>query len=222
MDAACISAGRIDCGGADGSLLLNPSEWTRDENGLKQESFAKRAAALIIPIAAKYGASVADTLAVCGAAMTSALKAPDLLTLGPLKVGRLDSFAASPPGFMPADGATAEELASFFTARGMEVDDAVALLGVHSLIATKGCSTGYNGASVNSCNPLGRPTAADPVGPYSRSCPGLQMCVASSSPTVQLRYCMHTCALYCHSAVVAMTRLFARPFIAGTGAQVQL
>jgi hypothetical protein len=85
------------CIAADGSVLLssgktpNVNEAKRNES--QHRSYIRRTAKAIIPIAQKYNASVADTLAVCAMAVTSSLagasgkQAPNMLDLVPLRVG---------------------------------------------------------------------------------------------------------------------------------------
>jgi hypothetical protein len=86
------------CVAADGSVLLSSGK-TPDVNEAKRNesqhrSYVRRVAKAIIPIAQKYNASVADTLAVCAMAVTSSLagasnkQAPNMLDLVPLRVRR--------------------------------------------------------------------------------------------------------------------------------------
>jgi hypothetical protein len=67
------------------------------------------------------------------------LGAEDLLTMAPLRVGRIDNPKCNPTGQLPPDTATSVEAMDFFTARGLTIDDGTALLGVHALVPTKGC-----------------------------------------------------------------------------------
>lgn len=126
---------------ADGSLLLCVDEQSRTENGIGQDAFSKRTSNLTKQIASTYRCSVADALAVCAMTMTTELGAPDLLKLAPLRVGRIDNANCDPAGQLPSNGVSTHEAVNFFTARGLDARDAIALLGVHSLVASKGCVT---------------------------------------------------------------------------------
>lgn len=81
----------------------------------------------------------ADALAVCAMTTVRVLGAEDLLTMVPLRVGRIDNPKCNPSGQLPPDTATSVEAMDFFTARGLTIDDGTALLGVHALVPTKGC-----------------------------------------------------------------------------------
>lgn len=165
VDVACTKLkpdpqqATYDCGGADASLMLNAAEQARSDNGMAQHSFSKRAASLVLTIAAKYKCSAADALAVCGMTMISSLGSRDLLTVAPLRVGRIDKNTANPDGQLPAQGVDSATAMKFFNDRGINTNDAIALLGAHSLVPTKGCVQTYNGSSTTSCNPLGTTTA---------------------------------------------------------------
>lgn len=87
----------------DASVLLSvgstPATNEAKRNESQHRSYIKRTAAAIVPIAQKYGASVADTLAVCAMVLPSTLggaagAAPNMLDLVPLKVQVLKLWAA--------------------------------------------------------------------------------------------------------------------------------
>lgn len=70
-------------------------------NESQHRSYIKRTAAAIIPIAQKYNASVADTLAVCAMVLPSRLQgangfAPNMLDLTTLKVQTHHAYDSLP------------------------------------------------------------------------------------------------------------------------------
>lgn len=145
------------CGGADGSLMLSADEQLHETN--RVELFASNTARVVLPIAKKYGASVADTLHVCALVAPSILAYPASMPQGPkprvvrmdlslrsavnsgFKVGRIDrvNAAGNDPALIPAAGMDLQQTADWFTSRGIPLDQAAALLGVHSLLRPKGC-----------------------------------------------------------------------------------
>eukprot|EP00882_Tetradesmus_deserticola_P009979 GHRQ01010544.1.p1 GENE.GHRQ01010544.1~~GHRQ01010544.1.p1 ORF type:complete len:518 (+),score=94.88 GHRQ01010544.1:287-1840(+) len=204
IDVACRRTTRrsIECGGADGSVLLSsgktPATNEAKRNESQHRSYVRRVAKAVIPIAQKYNASVADTLAVCAMAVTSTLaggggkQAPNMLDLVPLKVGRIDRADANPENSLLPGEATLTELDSYWSARGMTLEEGVTLLGIHALMEVKGCMVASNirrpaangrkvtntyaeKANINVCNPFG--AKVDPVAdqPKKGSCPRLQM-----------------------------------------------
>lgn len=81
---------------ADGSALLAEAELKRNES--MHRTYLRRASRAILPVAERYGSSIADTLAVCGMVMPSTLGAANMLDLAPLRVGRRDSNVPNPDG----------------------------------------------------------------------------------------------------------------------------
>jgi hypothetical protein len=119
-----------------------------DDFGLLTSRVAKK-------IASFYDISVADTLAVCGAVAPEFLSDGRLKIIGAggqgLRVGRLDSVTAAPPGQLPAADIGLDAFVKFWTDRGFTVLEAVALMGSHSLIDEQGCFQGPG--TKDYCNP---------------------------------------------------------------------
>lgn len=205
IDTACRkkTPGSIKCGGADASALLSsgktPAVNEAKRNESQHRSYLRRAAKAVIPIAQKYNASVVDTLAVCAMAITSTLagasgrQAPNMLDLVPLRVGRIDHAEANPENSLLPGEASLTQMSDYWTARGMTLEEGVALLGIHALMENKGCMVASNarrsaaygrklmhtyakGANISTCNPYGD-GVDNPAGkkPVKGSCPRLQM-----------------------------------------------
>jgi hypothetical protein len=96
--SSCTRPTRRACPPADASLLLTSAELARPEN--VNDHFALNAARVVKRIAAFYGTSVSDTLAVCGLVSTAGLTNGqfDIFKHTPLKVGRIDNLTPNPAG----------------------------------------------------------------------------------------------------------------------------
>ncbi|KAF8065494.1 hypothetical protein HT031_003095 [Scenedesmus sp. PABB004] len=150
IDTDCLAgqpADPVACGGADASALLSSEEQGRDES--RHRSYLKRAAAAIVPLAARYNASAANTLAVCAMALPAAVGAPNMLRLAPLRVGRADRAAANPAGHLLPGEADLVQLDAYWRARGLTLDEGVALLGAHALMEGKGCTRARRGGGAS-------------------------------------------------------------------------
>ena len=75
-------------------------------------------------------------------AATEVVGARDMLQLAPLRVGRVDSRdgAPNPAGMLLPGEASVKDMAAYWTARRLSVEDGVALLGAHALMEGKGCA----------------------------------------------------------------------------------
>jgi hypothetical protein len=182
LTPTCAASPSSTCGGADGSLMVSAAEQLHGNN--VDELFSSNTAQFVLPIAKRYGASVADTLYVC------ALVAPSILAsstgpanLGPsprsvrtdpvlrsavaagFKVGRIDRTTSGPdgndPSLLPMATLSLTEFSDWFTSRGISLEDAGALLGVHTLLRPKGCfvegKINQATGQPNWCVPFGAP-----------------------------------------------------------------
>lgn len=132
-DAATWSASEAakgdNCCGADGSLLLNPTEINRTDNlGLQALP------GLLLPIYEQYqGTNVSVSMA--DLIQMAANVATVLCTKGPRVrsfVGRKDSNATAPTGLLPFPNMTAPVLISLFEDKTIISDDLIALVGAHT------------------------------------------------------------------------------------------
>jgi hypothetical protein len=116
------------------SLLLNVEEMLRPENDY--DRFSRITSRAAVKIASYYDVSVADVLAICSAVGIELLSnnRVKILSLGTLRVGRMDSLKASPPNQLPPANATTQQFASFWQLHKFSQEEAVALMGSHSLI----------------------------------------------------------------------------------------
>lgn len=112
-----------DYGGADGSIVLAPSEIIRtDNNGLA--AIAKQ----MLAWQKQYGVGMADLI------QFAAAHAVVTCPLGPrmrVWVGRKDSSVASPEGLLPDVRASADSLIDLFEDKTISPHELVALLGAH-------------------------------------------------------------------------------------------
>lgn len=97
--------------------------------------------------AKRFNASAADTLAVCGMALTAAVGAPNMLDLTILRVGRRDRAVANPENMLLPGEADLAALDAFWRARQMTLDEGIALQGIHALMENKGCMTPQGAAA---------------------------------------------------------------------------
>lgn len=140
------------CRGADGSLPLSS-----EEQGLAQNSFdgfSAIASKWIVAIARWYQASIADTVAVCGAVAIQTSGGPDVLGFDPRRpffVGRVDSREPS-TGPLPAADVSIQYIRDFGARWGINMEEMVSLLGSHTLFPFQGCRTTDRGQAPL-CNP---------------------------------------------------------------------
>ncbi|KAA8913459.1 heme peroxidase [Sphaerosporella brunnea] len=111
-------------GGADGSMLIDPTEIERpDNNGLQQIVTA------LTPLAAQFGVSNADILHVTG--ILGVIVCPG----GPVIetwVGRRDARWRNPTGLLPDVNDSVLKMVARFKDMGFNVRDLMALIGAHS------------------------------------------------------------------------------------------
>lgn len=146
-DAFAVSG---EYGGADGSLVLTEDELHRQENNY--DSFAIRLSKNYLAIAQKFGASVADVIAVCGAVAVHFTGGPKILKHDgnqPFMVGRYDNDQEPNPRTLAKAKLNTEEFVNFANQRGLTVEEMTALMGSHSLLDEKACLTTDN----KLCNP---------------------------------------------------------------------
>jgi hypothetical protein len=169
------------CGGADGSLLISADEQLHKHT--IGELYAANTAKFVLPIATKFGSSVADTLQVCALVAPAILSYPagmaperqtprairDYIVLrsavaSGFRVGRIDRAPGpgNDPDLLPSETLTARGFTDWFGSRGISLNDAVALMGVHTLLRPKGC---YVEDRVN--QRTGLPNACIPFAPSS-------------------------------------------------------
>lgn len=140
------------CRGADGSLPLFSEEQLLQQNSF--DGFSTIASKWILAIASKYQASVADTVAVCGAVAIEVLGGPDVLAFDrqfPFFVGRIDNPEPS-TGPLPAADVSIQYINDFSLKWGITLEEMVSLLGSHTLFPFQGCRTTSLG-SPPLCNP---------------------------------------------------------------------
>ena len=137
-------------GGADGSLLLVPSEINRPENGGLGPYYQ-----FLTSFYAKYkaqGVGAADIIQFAGAhAIVTCPLGPTVKAL----VGRKDSTTAPPDGLLPpgfGPGSDADSLFTLFQNKGFNAVDLAALLGAHT------CSKAFAQAQI----PVGSPQDSTP------------------------------------------------------------
>ncbi|KAF2760916.1 heme peroxidase [Pseudovirgaria hyperparasitica] len=117
-------------GGADGSLLLNPTEISRPENNGLQDynKFIGDKFTLYKP----QGVGAADLIYFAGNhAVVTCPGGPSVKTV----IGRTDSSTASPTGVMPpgfGPGSDHDSLLKLFVDKGFSAEDLAALVGAHS------------------------------------------------------------------------------------------
>jgi catalase (peroxidase I) len=114
-------------GGADGSLVLSPSEINRSENNGMQ-AIRLKALALLVKYAI-WGVGAADlTQFMHNVATVVCPLGPRTLTL----VGRSSTFLAGPTGLLPDTHASAQSLVDLFAAKTVTFVDLIALIGAHT------------------------------------------------------------------------------------------
>jgi hypothetical protein len=127
-------------GGADGSLLLTDDELRRPEN--KHDLFAYTVSKNAKALSEKYGASVADVLAVCAGVAVEFLGGPTIVKYNmtdPFFVGRVDLNSPNPANALAKADINVTEFVKFANNRQLSVEEMTALMGTHSLIDSKGC-----------------------------------------------------------------------------------
>ena len=148
-----LSFGTLGDGGADGSLLNFQSEINSTNN--KYDDFVAAMAPNGLAIAKKYGVSVADVIAVCGAVAPEFLGGPQIVrydTTAPFLVGRLDSTVANPAEELAPRNITTLEFSERATKYGLTIPEFTSLMGAHSLFAKQKCRRG-GGGSIQKCDP---------------------------------------------------------------------
>ena len=136
-DSLSVSEGH---GGADGSLLLTEDELKRSENSY--DNFAFKLSKNALALATKYGSSVADVVAVCGAVATEFLGGPTIVkhdASTPFMVGRFDKTIPNPTSSLAPANLNTTGFAHFAIKRGFALEEMVALMGSHALIDEKAC-----------------------------------------------------------------------------------
>lgn len=150
-DSFSISEG---FGGADGSVLLTQDEIMRSEN--RYDSWAFLLSQNALALAKRYNTSVADIIAVCGAAATEFQGGPIIVRNdpdNPFLVGRYDSLEPNPANKLPGSNINLDGFANFAQTRNLTMEEMTALMGSHSLIDENGCQR-TNGAQ---CDPTVEP-----------------------------------------------------------------
>jgi hypothetical protein len=137
---------------ADASFALTLDELTRNN----YDNFAFLVARNAQELSKTFKASVADVIAVCGAAAVEFLSGPNMFVTGksqfPFYVGRLDSTTPNPK-VLPDARDTTDELLDFAHESGLSIENIVALLGSHVFLDTGGCLQ-VNGTY---CDPYSEP-----------------------------------------------------------------
>ncbi len=136
-------------GGADGSFVLNPAERERAENAYdRMSTYVWKSS---IAIASLYDISVADVIALCGAEGSYFTGGPNPITRqgNRFVVGRLDSDVENPRTLSPPDQ-NIQDFQTAFESRGFTLEEAVCLLGSHSVLDNTGC---LNNDKTTFCNP---------------------------------------------------------------------
>jgi hypothetical protein len=127
-------------GGADGSMLITEDELSRPEN--KYDAFGLVLSKNALALAKRFGASVADIIAVCGAVSTEYLGGPKIIHYdkkNPFLVGRYDDKIPDPTGTLPAHNINTTQFIDFSKSRGFTIEEMTALMGSHVLLDNKGC-----------------------------------------------------------------------------------
>lgn len=136
-DAMSISE---TAGGADGSLLLTDDELSRVEN--RHDNFAYTVSKNALALAEKFNASVADVIAVCGAAATQYLGGINIIKYtdsNAFLVGRTDRTEPNPANMLAKSTMNISDFADFARRKKLSLEEMTALMGSHVLIDTKGC-----------------------------------------------------------------------------------
>lgn len=139
-------------GGPDGSILLNKDELSRSENNY--DSFTYKVSKNAIALSKKFGTSIADIIAVCGAYAVTYLGGPVIIsnnTNNTILVGRIDSNIPNPSHqLVPADANT--DLFNKYSIKfNFTLEEFTALLGSHTIIDDKTC---LNTDHKTYCDPL--------------------------------------------------------------------
>lgn len=114
-------------GGANASIQF---ELDRPENfGLKRGWRVIEAVRARLAGTAGANLSAADLIALGGSYSVAVTGGPPI----PVPIGRIDATSADPPGRMPSEDSTPEELINSFSKKGLTPRDLVALSGAHTL-----------------------------------------------------------------------------------------
>jgi hypothetical protein len=114
------------------------------------DDFSKITSRAAIKIASFYDVSVSDVIAVCSSVAVELLSAGRVKIIGGtgpdyksvLRVGRIDNLKPSPPDQLPPADATTTQFTAFWKKHGFSTEEAVALMGTHSLIDDQVCTRG--------------------------------------------------------------------------------
>lgn len=132
-------------GGADGSLVLSPTEINRSENNGMQ-AIRSKALALLLKYAV-WGVGAADLVQFMHNVATVVCPlGPRTLTF----VGRSSSFSADPTGLIPDTHASAQSLIDLFAAKTITFVDLIALIGAHTSAKQFFVDTSKAGQSLDS------------------------------------------------------------------------
>jgi len=148
-DALAIHNG---LGGSDGSVLLTQDELSRPENNY--DSFTYKLSKNALALSKRFGTSVADIIAVCGAYAVTYLGGPVIInnnTNNTILVGRIDTDIPNPANqLVPADANT--DLFNKYSIKfNFTLEEFTALLGSHTVIDDKTC---LNRDQKTYCDPL--------------------------------------------------------------------
>lgn len=136
-------------GGADGSVILNLAESLRPEND--DHNFVSIMRRALRDIQIFYQVSWSDIIAVAGALGTECLNGPRVrdCKFG-LKMGKLDTAVADPAGILPPPFVPVAGFLSFWRSLqiNLSVQEMMALMGSHTLIATQTCERTQSGIQV--------------------------------------------------------------------------